>query len=127
MSNNLLVFADYFFLIFHSLLICFNLFAWLWKPLRKLHFAIILLTLGSWVFLGIWYGWGYCPLTDWHWEILQRLGEKDLPASYISYILERLFKLDVNPTTVDFLTLLFALLAFVISIKVNFLKRIFWS
>jgi hypothetical protein len=123
MSNNLLVFADYFFLIFHSLLICFNLFAWLWKPLRKLHFAIISLTLGSWVFLGIWYGWGYCPLTDWHWEILQRLGEKDLPASYISYILERLFKLDVNPATVDFLTLLFALLAFAISIKVNFLKR----
>lgn len=120
MSDIGLRFFDYFFLVFHTLLICFNLFAWIWKPFRKWHFASITLTLASWVILGFWYGWGYCPLTDWHWEILERLGEQDLPNSYIGYILKRVFGLEFKAETVDLFTLVFALLAFVISIKVNF-------
>jgi hypothetical protein len=82
------------------------------------------MTLASWVFLGIWYGWGYCPLTDWHWEVLKKSGIQDLPDSYISYILQRLFGLNFEDKTVDKFTLIFALLAFLLSIKVNFfLKR----
>lgn len=123
MSDTLLVFLDYFFLVFHTLLICFNLFAWIWRPLHKWHFVTITLTFASWVILGFWYGWGYCPLTDWHWEVLRRLGERDLPNSYIGYILERMFGLELKAETVDLFTLLFALLALLVSIKVNFFPK----
>lgn len=123
MSDTTLVFLDYFFLVFHTLLICFNLFAWIWRPLRKWHFVTITLTLASWVILGFRYGWGYCPLTDWHWEVLRRLGERDLPNSYIGYTLERIFGLELKAETVDLFTLLFALLALLVTIKVNFFTR----
>lgn len=115
--------ADIFFTVFHSLLILFNLFAWIWRPLRKWHFVTISLTLASWVILGIWYGWGYCPLTDWHWDILRKLGRTDLPNSYITFILKRLSGLDFDPNLVDTMTLSLALLAFFISFKVNFFPR----
>jgi hypothetical protein len=119
----LLNFLDRFFLVFHTSLICFNLFAWIWKPLRKWHFATITLTLASWVMLGFWFGWGYCPLTDWHWEVLGKLGERDLPNSYISYILSRVLGVDFRVEAVDLFTLIFALLAFIISLKLNFFSR----
>jgi hypothetical protein len=115
--------GDIFFTVFHTLLILFNLFAWIWKPLRRWHLATISLTLASWVILGIWYGWGYCPLTDWHWDILRELGKTNLPNSYITFIIKRLSGLDVNPNLVDTMTLIFALLALAISIKVNFFPR----
>ncbi|MCR9016988.1 DUF2784 domain-containing protein [Aquiflexum gelatinilyticum] len=123
MSGELLKMADHFFIVFHTFLICFNLFAWIWKPLRKWHLAVISLTLASWVFLGIWYGWGYCLLTDWHWEVLRKSGIQDLPDSYISYILQRFFGLNFKDKTVDGFTLVFALLAFLVSIKVNFFSK----
>ena len=31
--------------------------------------------------LGAVYGWGYCPCTDWHWDVKRRLGETGLPRS----------------------------------------------
>lgn len=115
-------FGDIFFTTFHSLLILFNLFAWIWKPLRKWHLASISLTFASWVLLGIWYGWGYCPLTDWHWEILRKKGEQNLPNSYVSYLIERLLGLKLAPRSVDALTLGLALLALFISLFLNFKK-----
>jgi hypothetical protein len=115
--------ADYFFLIFHSALIIFNLFGWIWKPLRKWHLITISLTFVSWTLLGIWYGWGYCPLTDWHWDILRKKGVTGLPNSYISYLIERLLGFTLSPATVDILTLGLALLALIISLYLNFLKK----
>lgn len=115
--------ADLFFLIFHSGLILFNLFAWIWRPLRKWHLLTISLTLVSWVFLGIFYGWGYCPLTDWHWDILRQKGISDLPNSYISYLIERILQVNISGSTVDILTLMLAITAFLISLKVNFWPR----
>jgi len=114
---------DYFFLAFHSALVLFNLFGWIWKSLRKWHLAIISLTFASWGILGIWYGWGYCPLTDWHWDILHSLGEDNLPNSYISYLLQRLLAIRVPDRWVDMLTLGLALLALAASVKVNFFRR----
>jgi hypothetical protein len=119
-NPSLLQFADYFYLIFHTGLILFNLFGWIWKPLRKWHFATISLTFASWILLGIWYGWGYCFLTDWHWDILVQLGERELPNSYISYLLQRLLGIQVPNVWVDGMTLGLALLALAISVKVNF-------
>jgi hypothetical protein len=48
------------------------------------------------------------------------LGGNELPNSYIGYILERLVGLQFPAETVDLFTLIFALMAFFISIKVNF-------
>lgn len=115
--------ADYFFLVFHTGLILFNLTGWIWRPLRKWHLACIILTLASWGILGIWYGLGYCPLTDWHWGILRQRGVTDLPSSYISYLLDRLLGLSLPESIVDSLTLGFAVLSLAISIKVNFFKK----
>lgn len=112
--------ADLFFVVFHTALILFNLFAWLYKPLRRWHLLTIGLTFASWIILGIWYGWGYCPLTDWHWDVLRKLGHRDLPSSYISYLLQRVFGLQLPDHWVDGITLTAALLALVFSIKVNF-------
>jgi hypothetical protein len=115
--------ADYFFLAFHSLLIIFNLFAWIWKPLRMWHLITISLTFASWIFLGIRYGWGYCPLTDWHWEILRKKGVMDLPNSYIAYLMERIIHLKLPPQLVDIMTVGLAFIALVISLIVNFRKK----
>ncbi|MBW6478208.1 MAG: DUF2784 domain-containing protein [Bacteroidales bacterium] len=119
----MLLAADYFFTFFHLLLILFNLFGWIWKPFRKIHFATISLTLASWFILGIWYGWGYCPFTDWHWQVLRELGYYGLPSSYISFLVTRISGYVPPAQWVDGLTIGFALLAFIVSIKVNFFRR----
>jgi hypothetical protein len=83
-------FLDVFFTVFHTLLIFFNLFGWIWKRTRRINLVCLLLTAGSWLILGIFYGIGYCPLTDWHFAVLERLGYTDLPSSYISFLVHRL-------------------------------------
>lgn len=123
LGETYLIFADYFFLVFHSVLILFNLTGWIWSRLRKWHLACIVLTFASWGILGIWYGLGYCPLTDWHWGILRQRGVSDLPASYISYLLERLLGLSLPSEIVDGFTLGFAVLALALSIKFNFFHK----
>ena len=110
---------DIFFLTIHSLLIVFNLFGWIWKPLRIANLISLLLTLSSWVILGFFYGFGYCPLTDWHWKVLRHLGESDIPASYIKYLADRIFGYNFNPVFVDYCTGSFFTVAFVASIAVN--------
>jgi len=123
MSVSNLQMADYFFVMLHTSLILFNLFGWLWTRLQKLHLFTISMTFASWLGLGIWYGWGYCPLTDWHWNILRQLGKKDLPNSYISYLLQRILHLHLPDSWVDILTVSLALLALVASIFVNFFQK----
>src|SRR5690554_6841734 len=118
-----LQFIDYFFVVFHTSLILFNLLGWIWKPTRKAHLIVISLTFASWGILGIWYGLGYCPLTDWHWEILSKRGVTDLPNSFVDYVLGRFFGWDISADLVDLLTLIFALVALGFSIKVNFFPK----
>lgn len=115
--------ADYFFVFFHTSLILFNLFGWLWKRLQKWHLLTISLTFLSWLGLGIWYGWGYCPLTDWHWDFLRQLGEKELPNSYVSYLFQRLLGLKLPDHWVDVLTVSLAIVALIASIWVNFFQK----
>jgi Protein of Unknown function (DUF2784) len=111
---------DIFFLIFHTFLIFFNLFGWIWKRTRKLNLIMLSLTGASWLFLGLIVGTlGYCPLTDWHFRILEKLGKTDLPYSYTKYLADRLTGLDINVTRVDNVTLYTFLAALVISIALN--------
>jgi len=110
---------DWVFVVFHTLLILFNVFGWIWKKTRIWNLIALLLTGGSWVILGIFYGFGYCPLTDWHFEVLRKLGVYDLPGSYIKYLIDRIFQTDVNSEMVDLLSLVVYLVLLVISIIAN--------
>lgn len=108
------------FVIFHSLFILFNLFGWIWRSTRRWNMATLLLTAFSWVFLGIWYGFGYCPCTDWHWQVRRELGYTDMPHSYIKFLIELLTGFDVNATLVDTATVVLFFLALIASIYVNY-------
>jgi hypothetical protein len=111
---------DFFFVIFHSSLIIFNLFGWIFKRTRIYNLITLLLTGSSWLFLGLIVGTpGYCPLTDWHFSVLNRLGKTDLPYSYVKYLADRLTGLDFNPSLVDKITLYTFLAALVISLALN--------
>lgn len=119
----MLRFLDYFFLIFHSSLIIFNLFGWAWRKTRKLNLISLLLTGGSWLILGFWFGFGYCPLTDFHWKVLERLGKTDLPGSYIQYLFRRILSIEISPSLSDILALGGLLVSFVISCILNYRSR----
>lgn len=111
---------DIFFMIFHTFLIFFNLFGWIWKRTRKLNLITLSLTGASWLFLGLIVGTlGYCPLTDWHFKILEKLGKADLPYSYTKYMADRLTGLDINASLVDDVTLWSFIAALVISLFLN--------
>jgi hypothetical protein len=111
---------DIFFVVFHSFLILFNLFGWIWRRTRIWNLVTLLLTGASWVILGRIVGVpGYCPLTDWHFAVLERLGRTDLPNSYVKYLLDRITGLDFNSGTVDEITLYSFLAALIISLILN--------
>ena len=102
----------------HLIVILWNCFAWLNPAWRFYHLMGILLTWFSWIILGYFYGFGYCFLTDWHWQYLRSQGENGLPASYITYIL-RLMSLEISPFIVDIITVSAFISASVISIYLN--------
>jgi len=110
---------DYFFSLFHGSLVLFNLTGWAWKKTRRIHLITAGLTMMSWFGLGICYGWGYCPCTDWHWKIKHKLGETNLPNSYIKYYIDKLTGLTWDPLTVDAVVLILGLLAFALSCWFN--------
>ena len=112
-------FLDTFFFIFHSILIFSIIFGWIWKKTRKINLICILLTAFSWFFLGIWYGFGYCPSTDWHWQVRLKMGHTDMPASYIKFLLESITGLELNSRMVDAITLVVFLFALTASVLMN--------
>ena len=113
-------FLDIFFTIFHTILVLFNLFGWIWKRSRRLNLYCLLLTAGSWVILGIFYGFGFCPLTEWHFNILEKLGYTDLPTSYLSFLFTRLTGVQLQQSLVDAVTTWGLILALAISLFLNF-------
>ncbi len=115
--------ANYFFYTFHTALIFFNLFGWLHSKLRKLNLISLLVTFGSWFLLGLWKGWGYCFLTDWHYQILRTLGERNIPSSYIAFMVKKISGWTPSSELVDSLTVCLALLALLCSLYVNFRSR----
>ena len=110
---------DIFFLSFHTTLIAFILTGWIWPRTRRLHLLIIGLTCMSWFGLGLFYGIGYCPSTDWHWRVKTARGEIGLPNSYLKYYLDRLTRLSWDPRLVDATVLLLGMAAFGLSIALN--------
>jgi hypothetical protein len=112
-------FLDIFFTVFHTCLVIFNLFGWIWKLTRRLNLYCLLLTAASWLILGIFYGMGYCPLTDWHFKVLRKLGYTDLPDSYLSFLFTRLTGLQIDQSLVDAFTLWGLIIALAISLYLN--------
>lgn len=114
------VLLDITFIAFHTALILFNLFGWIWQATRRWNLATLLLTAFSWFFLGIWYGFGYCLCTDWHWQVRRELGHTDIPNSYIKFLIELLTGIELSAMTVDIATAVLFFGALVISLYVNF-------
>jgi hypothetical protein len=74
----------------------------------------------SWLFIGLIVGTlGYCPLTDWHFSVLEKLGKTCLPSSYTEYLSERITGLDFNTSQVDKITLCVFITALAISLILN--------
>jgi len=97
---------DIFFVVLHTSVIIFNLFGWIWRKTRKFNLILLVITGSSWLILGLIVGTlGYCPLTDWHFDVLEKLGATDLPSSYVKYLADRLTGLDFNSSLVDKVTL----------------------
>jgi hypothetical protein len=106
------------FFVFHTSWIVFNCVGWIWQRTRRWHLITISLTALSWFGLGVWYGWGYCPCTDWHWQVRERLGYSD-PPSYMQLLISEITGVDLSPVSADALTLtVFAVLT-VLSVFFN--------
>ncbi|MBI38185.1 MAG: hypothetical protein CMF59_01190 [Leptospiraceae bacterium] len=118
-SMDSLILQHYFFQVFHVALILFNLFGWLSKKTARWNLATLLLTAASWILLAPFYGLGYCPLTDWHYQILWQLGHTDLPRSYIAYLVESLSGYRPGPLITDICTGAFFSIALIVSIVRN--------
>lgn len=114
-----LVFLNYFFFIFHTIFTLFNLFGWISKYTRKIHLATMILTIFSWFFLGIWYGWGYCFCTDWHWKIREKLGYHDESSSYIHFLILKLTNINFNEDLVVKITIIVFFICFFLSVVMN--------
>ncbi|MBN2611473.1 MAG: DUF2784 family protein [Bacteroidales bacterium] len=119
MNPIMLKVADIFFIVLHTSIIFFNLFGWIPRKTRKANLILLLLTGASWFLLGLFYGIGYCPLTEWHFGVLESLGKVNLPTSYIKYLTDRFFGTDVNATLVDIFTMAGYLAALVASVIFN--------
>ena len=111
--------ADIVFMLFHGVLVLFNLIGWIHKPTRRLHLITIGATILSWFGLGIFYGWGFCPCTEWHWQIKSKLGITDLPYSYVKYYADKWTGLSWNPAVVDGVVVGLGLLVFGLSCWFN--------
>jgi len=117
------VFLNYFFFVFHTLFTLFNITGWIFRPTRKWNLITLLLTAFSWFILGIWYGWGYCFCTDWHWQVREKLGYHDQQRSYISFLLQKLTGIQFNERLVENATLIAFLISLVMSVWLNIRDR----
>ena len=109
-------------MLLHSSLIVFNCTGWIWRKTRKANLVLLLTTAGSWLILGLLVGsLGYCPLTDWHFRVLTKLGVGDLPVSYVKYLADRILGTDIDAALIDALTLWTLVAALILSMGLNYL------
>jgi hypothetical protein len=118
-----LPFLNIFFIVFHTALTLFNITGWAIPKTRKLHLVSMLLTAGSWFILGIWFGWGYCLCTDWHWQVREAMGIHDRSDSYIHFLLEKVTGIEWNRQLVEDGTLFIFVICLLLSIGLNIKDR----
>lgn len=100
----ILSFLDLLLHFIHIAVIIINATFWIFLRTLRVAQVMLALTTASWFGLGFFYGFGYCFLTDWQWQVKTKLGEANLPNSYIKYILDALTGIDWAPLHVDVLT-----------------------
>ena len=110
---------NYFFLFFHTSLIIFNSFGWIFPKIRKWNLITLLLTAFSWFVLGIWFGWGFCVCTDWHWKVRWNLGYHDMSNSYIHFLILKFTGINFSEELVNIGTSIVFFSSFIISLLMN--------
>lgn len=110
---------DFGFFVFHISLILFNLLAWIWRRFRKWHILSLLLIILSWFGLGICYGWGYCFITDWHWDVRRLIGLEVTSNSYIHFLILETTGVDLPESFVDQCTFIIFFMLLFISLILN--------
>lgn len=119
MESGIYSFLNYFFFVFHSCLVLFNTFGWVFRATRKWNLITLSATAFSWFVLGIWFGWGYCFCTDWHWIVRRKLGYADQSSSYVHFLILELTGFNVSPALVDLITVFVFFVSFALSIWLN--------
>ncbi|WP_242084248.1 DUF2784 family protein [Aestuariivivens sediminis] len=122
MPEPILKILDIFFFVFHTFIILFNVLGWIIPRWHLANLIVLSLTAFSWFILGIWYGWGYCIFTDWHWQVREMLGYDDMSSSYIHFLILKIIHVDISVSVVDTGTVLIFISAFVISTYLNIKK-----
>ncbi len=94
----------------HVALVLFNMTGWMFRQTRRLHLATFGLTAFSWFALGAVYGWGYCICTDYHADVLARLGSPEADLTFIQLMFQRLLGMPSDRSTADTLAVVVFLL-----------------
>jgi Protein of Unknown function (DUF2784) len=115
----MLLFLNSFFHVTHIAAILFLMVGWIFVKTRKAHLVLLSLTIFSWIGLGIFYGWGYCFWTDWHWRVRDLLG-KSHPASYIKLLVDSFSGRSWNANIVDLFTAITLAIIILFTAAVNF-------
>ncbi|MBK6966045.1 MAG: DUF2784 family protein [Bacteroidales bacterium] len=114
-STGFLQFVDLVLDFSHIALMLFIVFGWLMPRLRLLHLSVVLVTGSSWLIFAHANGLANCILTDWHYQILRKLGETNLPETYAQYTLKRLTGISIQKNTAFTITRLCWLISLIIS------------
>ena len=114
---------NYFFFAFHTAFTLFNIVGWAFRRTRRLHLVTMLLTAFSWFVLGIWYGWGFCFCTEWHYAVRRHLGFTDQTPSYIHFLLLKLTGYNASIVLVEKATLIVFVSALVLNVAFSFLAK----
>lgn len=103
----------------HLSIISFVLVGWLIPGARPAHLVLSLLTLGSWFVLGRWMGEGYCPVSDWHWKIKGAIGEGRPTVTYITFILRKITRTELDSNQVDRVVVVVTITVTLLSLFLN--------
>ena len=101
MSPTALLLADWFLNILHFAIVAMLCFGWMSKRTRKFHRILISVVTLCWLAIGPLFGKavGWCPVTDWAWQVRRARGETDLEYGYINYLTEKVGIYMSNQTT----------------------------
>lgn len=69
--------------------------------------------------LGLWKGWGYCFLTDWHYQVHHALSERGIQSSHIAFQIEKMTGWLLGAGLVNTVTVSLAILVLMCSVWVN--------
>ncbi len=103
-SKIVLGFLNILFHVIHLLIIFFYIFGWMMPETRMAHYILALLILFSWFGLGIFYGFGYCLVTDIQWKIKKKLGQDPGTEYYVKYAIDKVTGLNTNPKIINVVT-----------------------